>query len=136
MDSYEKDPTLKRQAIHLLPIVFLMLLVGACGDMCLISLVNHNAIEPVTLNKEEDYQYELEGNVWELLLYTCDCCSSGLQIRVDNQNPKVADVRVDEKNVLRIKARESGISEVILFAYAYGPENDVTDAIHFTVTVK
>jgi len=57
-------------------------------------------------------------------------------IRVDNQNPIVADVWVDASSVLHVKARKSGRAEVILFAHASGSGSEVVDAIHFTVIVN
>lgn len=122
-------------SFHCLSVVFLFTIaMMSCDDMCRLSLVNRGTVQPVVLNKDEEFIYEMQDNIWTL--YRCPGYTGTFpDIRVDNQDPLVADVWVD-LSVLHVKAKKSGRAKVILFAHATGSGSEVADAVHFTVTVK
>ncbi len=101
-------------------------------------MINKGIVPSVSLNIGEDYRYQLQGNVWEVYnsCYDTPLPYPDLRLRIDNQNSAVADVWIDSLSVLRITGRSVGTSDIILFAYISGPNNDVADAIHFAVTIK
>lgn len=135
MDTNCKNNMVSISICGLFVVSLFTITILSCDDMCSLTLSSRGTVPPVVLNNDEEFTYEMLDNVWTL--YRCPGYMKTFpEIRVDNQNPIVADVWVDASSVLHVKARKSGRAEVILFAHASGSGSEVADAIHFTVIVK